>query len=100
MARRKRPSAAALKYNVDSDAAPKVVASGEGVVAEKIIENKHELNVKTVSIAHGTAASEYSTFLKNIKNVIERINLHHQTLDKKLLAQYKCSDIVGKYLKN
>ena len=38
MARRKRPSAAALKYNVDSDVAPKVVASGEGVVAEKIIE--------------------------------------------------------------
>ena len=51
MARRKRPSAAALKYNVDSDAAPKVVASGEGVVAEKIIEKAREAQIPIVEDA-------------------------------------------------
>ncbi|HOD01160.1 MAG TPA: glycosyltransferase family 4 protein [bacterium] len=45
------------------------IVLSQSAAAEKIIEKKHELNVKTVSIAHGTAASEYSTFLKNIKNV-------------------------------
>ena len=56
MARRKRPSAAALKYNVDSDAAPKVVASGEGVVAEKIIEKAREAQIPIVEdTAHVSA---------------------------------------------
>ena len=51
MPRRKRPSAAALKYNVDSDVAPKVVASGEGGVAEKIIEKAREAQIPIVEDA-------------------------------------------------
>lgn len=37
--------------------------------AESIIENKKKLGVKVVSVAHGSAASEYITFLKNIKSL-------------------------------
>jgi glycosyltransferase involved in cell wall biosynthesis len=36
--------------------------------AEGVIENKDKLGVKVVSVAHGSAASEYRTFLKNIRN--------------------------------
>ena len=43
------------------------VVISQSASAESIIENKDKLNIKTVSIAHGTAASEYSTFLKNKK---------------------------------
>lgn len=34
--------------------------------AESIIEKKNDLGVKVISISHGTAASEYITFVKNM----------------------------------
>jgi glycosyltransferase involved in cell wall biosynthesis len=37
--------------------------------AESIIEKKNELEVKVVSISHGTAASEYITFVKNMSGL-------------------------------
>jgi len=37
--------------------------------AESIIENKNDLSVKVVTISHGTAASEYLTFVKNISSI-------------------------------
>jgi glycosyltransferase involved in cell wall biosynthesis len=42
---------------------------GQSASAESIIENKEKLGVKVVSVAHGSAASEYKTFLRNIKGV-------------------------------
>ena len=41
----KRKKAVALKYNRDKDSAPKVVAKGKGIIAEKIIETARENNV-------------------------------------------------------
>lgn len=38
-------SATALQYSPDSDVAPKVVASGQGLVADKIIEKAKEEGV-------------------------------------------------------
>jgi type III secretion system FlhB-like substrate exporter len=35
------PKAVALKYNKEADSAPKVIAKGQGTVAEKIIESTH-----------------------------------------------------------
>ena len=57
-------------------------------------------NLSHLSMRFANGPYRFGAQLKNIKNVIERINLQHQTLDNKLLAQYKWSDIVGKYLKN
>lgn len=37
--------ATALQYSPDTDAAPKVVAAGQGLVAEKIIEKAKEADV-------------------------------------------------------
>ncbi|HZX21091.1 MAG TPA: EscU/YscU/HrcU family type III secretion system export apparatus switch protein [Clostridia bacterium] len=41
----KRKQAAAVKYNVEKDNAPVVTASGQGIVAEKIIEKAIESDV-------------------------------------------------------
>lgn len=45
----KQPLAAALKYDANKDAAPKVTARGRGIVAEKIIElaRKHDVPIKS-----------------------------------------------------
>jgi flagellar biosynthesis protein len=44
----KRKIASALKYDVNKDDAPYVVAIGQGELAEKIIEKGKEHNVKVV----------------------------------------------------
>ncbi|HEX8949422.1 MAG TPA: EscU/YscU/HrcU family type III secretion system export apparatus switch protein [Dissulfurispiraceae bacterium] len=41
----KRAKAAALRYKPEKDAAPKVVAKGSGVIAEKIMQIAREHNV-------------------------------------------------------
>ena len=38
--------AAALEYNIEKDNAPKIVASGKGEVAKKILEKAKEENIK------------------------------------------------------
>ena len=43
--RREIKHATALQYSPDEDAAPKVVATGKGIVAEKIIEKAKENDV-------------------------------------------------------
>lgn len=46
MDKNKKPKQAiALEYNPNSDAAPKVIASGQGILAERIIEKAKENNV-------------------------------------------------------
>jgi len=40
-----RQKAVALKYNPDSDIAPKVVAKGAGLVAEKILERAEDIPI-------------------------------------------------------
>jgi len=45
---RNRKSAAALSYNPDEDHAPKIVAKGRGIVAEKIIELAKKNNIPIV----------------------------------------------------
>lgn len=42
---------------------------GQSSAAESIIENKNTLEVKTVSISHGTTLSEFNTFVKNISSI-------------------------------
>lgn len=42
---KKPKQAIALEYNPNSDAAPKVIASGQGILAERIIEKAKENNV-------------------------------------------------------
>ena len=42
---KKKPKAVALKYDKESDAAPKITAKGRGFVAEKIIETARAHNV-------------------------------------------------------
>jgi len=42
---------------------------GQSSSAESIIENKNKLEVKTVSISHGTTLSEFNTFVKNISSI-------------------------------
>lgn len=37
--------ATALRYDIEKDKAPKVVAKGRGIIAEKIIEKAKEYNV-------------------------------------------------------
>ena len=43
-----RKKAAALRYDIQSDAAPKVVAKGQGKIAEKIVEEakKYGITIK------------------------------------------------------
>jgi flagellar biosynthesis protein len=43
--RKKKPKAVALKYEIDKDAAPRVVAKGNDFIAEKIIETARAHNV-------------------------------------------------------
>ncbi|MGM0409857.1 MAG: EscU/YscU/HrcU family type III secretion system export apparatus switch protein [Bacillota bacterium] len=38
--------AAALEYNIEKDNAPKIVASGKGDIAKKILEKAEEENIK------------------------------------------------------
>jgi flagellar biosynthesis protein len=45
MMRKKKPKAVALKYEIDKDAAPRVVAKGSDFIAEKIIETARAHNV-------------------------------------------------------
>jgi len=40
-----KPRAVALRYDPDLDNAPKIMAKGAGVIAEKIIENAEEAEV-------------------------------------------------------
>ena len=50
--------AVALKYDRDKDAAPRVVATGSGFVAEKIVEKAQENNVpvyENTQLAHSLA---------------------------------------------
>lgn len=57
-------------------------------------------NLGHLSTTYANGPFKYSAQLKNIKTVIDKINRQHKTLDAELLALYKWSDIVGKYLKN
>lgn len=41
----KRKQAAAVKYNIEKDNAPVVTASGQGIIAEKIIEKAIENDI-------------------------------------------------------
>ncbi|MFS0751862.1 EscU/YscU/HrcU family type III secretion system export apparatus switch protein [Oceanobacillus sp. 1P07AA] len=41
----KRHKAAALRYNQDKDIAPKVTATGKGLIAEEIIQRATENNI-------------------------------------------------------
>jgi flagellar biosynthesis protein len=41
----KKKKAAALKYNKDLDNAPKLIAKGQGVIAEEIIKRAKEHNI-------------------------------------------------------
>jgi flagellar biosynthesis protein len=43
--RKKKPKAVALKYEIEKDAAPRVVAKGNDFIAEKIIETARAHNV-------------------------------------------------------
>ena len=43
--KKERPVAAALAYNPDKDNAPRVVASGKGVIADRILERAKEAGV-------------------------------------------------------
>jgi flagellar biosynthesis protein len=43
--RKKKPKAVALKYEIDKDAAPRVVAKGNDFIAEKIIETARAHNI-------------------------------------------------------
>jgi len=40
-----RKTAAALQYRINEDSAPRVVASGQGIIAQRIIELAREHNV-------------------------------------------------------
>ena len=40
-----RKTAAALQYRISEDSAPRVVASGQGIIAQRIIELAREHNV-------------------------------------------------------
>jgi len=44
----KRKKAIALKYKLNEDSAPKIVAKGSGIVADKIISKAEESNVRVV----------------------------------------------------
>lgn len=55
------PKAAALKYEANKDAAPKVVAKGRGAVAETIIAKAEEFNIplfQNESLASALLATE------------------------------------------
>lgn len=41
-----RKKAAALEYNIEKDNAPKIIASGKGEIAKKILEKAEEENIK------------------------------------------------------
>ena len=43
--KKEKPKAVALKYETDKDSAPRVVAKGRDVIAEKIIETARAHNV-------------------------------------------------------
>ncbi|MFY9189512.1 MAG: EscU/YscU/HrcU family type III secretion system export apparatus switch protein [bacterium] len=43
--RKERPVAAALAYDPDKDQAPRVVASGKGLIADRILERAEEAGV-------------------------------------------------------
>jgi len=59
---KKKPKAAALKYEKEKDAAPRIVAKGRGFVAQKIIETAR---------AHGVPLYED----KNLVQVLEALDL-------------------------
>ena len=42
----KNKKAAALQYNMDKDNAPKIIASGKGDIAQKILEKAKKENIK------------------------------------------------------
>ena len=44
----KRKKAIALKYKLNEDSAPKIVAKGSGIIADKIISKAEESNVRVV----------------------------------------------------
>ena len=44
----KRKKAIALKYKLNEDTAPKIVAKGSGIIADKIISKAEESNVRVV----------------------------------------------------
>ncbi len=41
-----KKKAAALEYNIEKDNAPKIIASGKGEIAKKILEKAKEENIK------------------------------------------------------
>lgn len=52
MDKRNVKKAAALAYNPGENNAPKVIASGKGIIAEKIVEKAREQKIPVVEDAH------------------------------------------------
>lgn len=66
MEKKPKEAAVALKYDMDEDAAPKVVAKGQGEVAKKIVEQaqEHEIPVyKDEKLAGQLAAMEIDDYI-------------------------------------
>ena len=66
----KQKTAIALEYNPD-EAAPKVIATGKGLIAEKIIEKAKEENIPYVLVVTKTDKinqSEKAKLLKSLKD--------------------------------
>ena len=54
------------KYHADE---PFDLIISQSVAAESIIDNKKEVGIKVITIAHGTPLSEFKTFFKNISGL-------------------------------
>lgn len=58
--------ASALSYTPGEDSAPKVVASGKGVIAEKIIEKAKEIKIPVYEDEHLAEALSHISFGEEI----------------------------------
>lgn len=56
-------------------------------------------NIDILRDKYGNSKFTYDSQLKNINNLIDKVNKKHKLLDARILANYNWTDVVGMYLK-
>lgn len=85
--------ASALSYDPEKDGAPRVVASGKGVIAEKIIEKAKEAKIPVVEDEHLAESLSFislgSEIPAELYDVVAEVLTFISFLDKSYAGRYK-----------
>ncbi|NLX65017.1 MAG: flagellar biogenesis protein [Clostridiaceae bacterium] len=89
--------ASALSYNPGEDGAPKVIASGKGVIAEKIIEKAREANIPIYEDEHLAEALSHVSLGEEIPRELYEVVAEVLSFISRLDESYSISKKIMKH---